>query len=199
MSAGLRYVRGTLLLSWLNVLAIAIGLSMDAFAVAIAAGMQLGKATRREIFRLGWHFGLFQCLMPILGWWLGSTVATYIVSFDHWIAAGLLWAIGGRMLFEAWSGDEDKNKANPTKGWLLVSLSVATSIDAFAVGLSLAFLRVSIWFPSVVIGIVTGLLTCVGMTFGARVLGRWSRFADVLGGTILILIGGRILISHLME
>lgn len=171
---------------------------MDAFAVAMAAGMQLGRVTPREVFRLGWHFGLFQFLMPVLGWWIGSSVAKYIISVDHWIAAGLLWAIGGRMLYEAWSQQTEKPRADPTKGWLLVTLSVATSIDAFAVGLSLAFLRISIWFPSVVIGIVAGLLTCIGMTFGARALSRWSHLADVLGGSILILIGWRILLSHLL-
>ncbi|HOW69783.1 MAG TPA: manganese efflux pump MntP family protein [Phycisphaerae bacterium] len=185
-------------MSWLNILGIALGLSMDAFAVAIAAGMQLGRVTPREVFRLGWHFGLFQFLMPILGWWIGSTVAASIASVDHWIAAALLWTIGGKMLYEAWRHREAKDKTNPTKGWLLVSLSVATSIDAFAVGLSLAFLRISIWLPSVVIGTVTALLTCLGMTFGARVLGRWSRFAEILGGIILILIGCRILVAHIV-
>ena len=184
-------------MSWLNILGIAVGLSMDAFAVAVAAGMVLGTVTYRHVFRLAWHFGLFQFLMPILGWWLGSTVSNYVAAYDHWLAAALLLLLGGKMLRDAVSGDKRDNRANPTKGWMLVTLSIATSIDALAVGLSMAFLRIEILLPSVVIGVVAAAATAVGITFGARILGRWGRAADVLGGGVLILIGLRILISHL--
>ena len=183
-------------LSWLNLLGIAVGLAMDAFAVSIAACMRLKQVTFRHIFRLAWHFGLFQFMMPIIGWWAGSTVSAFISHYDHWIACVLLTFIGGKMLYEAGSDKKNENMSNPTKGWMLVTLSVATSIDALAVGLSLAFLRIDILFPSVVIGIVALLFTAVGITFGARILGQWGRIADILGGVVLIAIGIRILISH---
>jgi len=189
---------GSLALSWLNLLGIAIGLSMDAFAVAVAAGMVLGTVTYRHVFRLAWHFGLFQFLMPIIGWWVGSTISHYVAAYDHWLAAGLLVVLGGKMLRDAVSGEKRDNRANPTKGWMLVTLSVATSIDALAVGLSMAFLRIDILLPSVVIGVVAAAVTAVGITFGARILSRWGRVADVLGGCVLILIGVHILVSHLV-
>src|SRR3972149_2364002 len=98
---------------WLNVVGIAVGLAMDAFAVSIAAGLTLGKVTFRPAFRLAWHFGLFQFIMPILGWWAGSTVSGYVSSFDHWLAFGLLVFVGGKMFLDVFA-HHDKPKANPT-------------------------------------------------------------------------------------
>ena len=170
---------------------------MDAFAVSIAAGLAIGNLTFRDVFRVAFHFGLFQFMMPVLGWGLGSTISSYIVAWDHWLAFGLLGVIGGKMLVDARSGNEKKTKANPTEGWMLLTLSVATSIDALAVGLSLGFLRVPILLPCVVIGIVAALFSTVGITFGSRIGRRGERAANVLGGCMLILIGISIVISHL--
>ena len=147
-------------MSTLTLIGIALGLAMDAFAVAIGAGLQLCGATPRQIFRLAWHFGLFQALMPIIGWLAGRTVSEYIAPVDHWIAFGLLAFIGGKMIYEALKEkDEDAERCDPTKGWRMVMLSIATSIDALAVGLSLALLGISIWWPALVIGVVAGVMT----------------------------------------
>ena len=183
-------------MSWLNLLGIAVGLAMDAFAVSIAAGLMLGTVTPRHVFRIGWHFGFFQFMMPIVGWWLGSRVSSYIAAYDHWLAFGLLVFVGGKMLLEAWRGNGQPGGSDPTKGWTLVMLSVATSIDALAVGLSLAFLAVPILLPSIVIGIVAAGFSTAGITLASRLFRNWGRRAEVLGGVVLILIGIRIVVEH---
>lgn len=186
-------------MAFLTLLGIAIGLAMDAFAVALGAGLTLERADARSTIRLAWHFGLFQALMPILGWLAGLTVAKWISPFDHWIAFGLLTFIGGKMIYEALHDDEDAARADPTKGWTLVILSVATSIDALAVGLSLAFLRISIWYPAVVIGIVAALFTAVGMQIGKRVGALFGRRVEIIGGLVLVGIGVKVLVDHLLK
>jgi len=184
-------------MSWLTIIGISVGMAMDAFAVAVVTGMASSKVCLRRVFRLAFHFGLFQFLMPILGWLSGRTVATHIESYDHWIAFGLLSFVGGKMLWEAFHDDEDEREGDPTRGWMLVTLSVATSIDALAVGLSLAFLSVSIWVPSVSIGIITFFLTGLGMWLGRRFGDRIGKWAEIVGGIVLLIIGLRILFSHL--
>lgn len=172
---------------------------MDAFAVSIGAGLQLKEVTPRQTFRLAWHFGLFQALMPIVGWLAGLSVVKWIAPVDHWLAFALLAIIGGRMIYEAVreGADRDDERADPTRGWTLVLLSVATSIDALAVGLSLALLDVSIWWPAVVIGIVAGAFTTVGLQLGKRFGALLGRRMEIIGGIILIAIGVKILIEHL--
>ena len=185
-------------MSTLTLLGIAIGLAMDAFAVAIGAGLQLCDVTKRQTFRLAWHFGLFQAFMPILGWLAGLTLVEYIEPVDHWIAFGLLAFIGGKMIYEALKPqDEEVDRCDPTKGWRLVMLSVATSIDALAVGLSMAVLGLSIWWPALVIGVVAGILTVVGLELGCRFGSLLGRRMEVVGGLILIGIGAKILVEHL--
>ena len=184
-------------MSWLTILSLAVGLALDAFAVAIAVGLSLPRVTKRHIFRLAWHLGLFQFLMPVIGWSAGRTVSAQIAAYDHWVAFGLLAVIGGKMLCDAFRHEPAKLETDPTRGLMLIALSVATSIDALAVGLSMAFLEVAIWLPSVVIGLVAGFLTVIGICFGSRLgasAGRWARAA---GGTVLLLIGVRILVIHL--
>ncbi|MGB2987875.1 MAG: manganese efflux pump MntP family protein [Phycisphaerae bacterium] len=183
-------------MSWLNLVGIAVGLAMDAFAVSIAAGLTIDGVTPRHVFRIAFHFGLFQFMMPILGWLLGSTISMQVVAYGHWLAFALLSIIGGKMLLDARSGSRRAAKGDPSRGWMLVALSLATSIDALAVGLSMAFLQISIWLPCVVIGLVAALFSAVGITFSGRVLHRWGRVADLVGGCILILIGVRIVVSH---
>jgi len=184
-------------MDWWYVIGIAFGLAMDAFA-AIAAGLAIRKINARHIFRLAFHFGLFQFVMPVLGWLAGQTLHQWISAFDHWIAFVLLGFIGGKMIWESFGSEEHRgDKGDPTRGWLLLTLSIATSIDALAVGLSLAFLRVSIWGPSVVIGIVAAGMTALGMTFGSRLGARFGKWAERAGGLVLAGIGVRILVSHL--
>jgi len=184
-------------LNWLNTIGIAFGLAMDAFAVAIVVGLAVEKLTRGRVFRLSFHFGLFQFMMPIFGWLAGRTVAQYIGGYDHWLAFGLLTVIGGKMLWDARSESGAEYGSDPTRAWTLIVLSIATSIDALAVGLSMALIGVSIWLPSIVIGVVAAAMTVVGMCFGSRLRRRGGQWAQVAGGLVLIGIGVRIVISHL--
>lgn len=187
-------------MSLFEILAVAVGLSMDAFAVSLAAGATKYARSGRARFRLSFHFGLFQCLMPIAGWLLGITVAPYIQSVDHWIAFVLLAAVGGRMIYAALGGEEEEEERlarDPSRGLTLVMLSVATSIDALAVGLSLAMLDVGIWYASAIIGVVTGLLSLLAIRLGNRLGNRFGRRMEVIGGVILVAIGIRILLQHL--
>jgi putative Mn2+ efflux pump MntP len=176
---------------------IALSMSMDAFAVCLGAGTMQHTRGRRPAFRLSFHFGLFQAIMPIVGWFLGSTIEKWIEPFDHWVAFGLLAFIGARMLRSAIKGEEDELKQDPSRGWNLVLLSVATSIDALAIGLTLAFLGVVIWTPALVIGVVTGLISLLGVYIGNCVGEKFGRIASAAGGILLICIGLRIVMSHL--
>lgn len=186
-------------MGWISLLALACALAMDAFAVAIVTGLTLNPLTPRQVFRLAFHFGLFQALMPTLGWLAGTAVQKYTSTFDHWIAFGLLAFVGGRMIWGALHDQDDGRRTlnDPTTGWSLVVLSVATSIDALAVGLSLAFLGSKIIVPALVIGIVTASFTSVGMLIGRRAGSIWGERVTVLGGLILIGIGIKIVIEHL--
>jgi len=184
-------------MSIITILVLALGLAMDAFAVAITAGMVLPRLSFRPVFRLSWHFGLFQFLMPIIGWLAGFTVQNMIAAYDHWIAFGLLSFIGGKMIYESFQAKTDTHKADPTRGWSLVLLSLATSIDALAVGLSMGVLGVRVWLPSVLIGIVAGLMTVLGMFLGRRLGQLLGTKMAFVGGLILIAIGLKILLEHL--
>lgn len=183
----------------LTIFGIAVALAMDAFAVAIATGVSLRRVSFRQTFRLSWHFGLFQALMPLVGWVLGTAIQSYVDAYAHWVAFVLLAVVGANMLKEAIMADEDGEEAAPrkdaTKGMTLVILSVATSIDALAVGLSMSMLRVSIAYPAVIIGVVAGLFTIAGLHLGKRVarLTWLSNWAEALGGLVLWIIGLNIL------
>ncbi len=182
-----------------ELLAIAVALAMDAFAVSVAAGVTLREVSARQTFRLSWHFGLFQALMPILGWAAGLTIQHWIEAFDHWVAFGLLTLIGVRLIVESVRGDgEERRDSEPTRGMTMVMLSVATSIDALAVGLSLAVLQLSVWFPALIIGVVALVFTAVGIHLGAYVGRRFplSRYAGIAGGLVLVGIGVRVLHEH---
>jgi len=182
----------------LTLAGIALGLAMDAFAVAIATGIVLGTVSPRQTFRLAWHFGLFQFLMPVVGWMAGLSVERFLSAYDHWLAFGLLAGLGGKMIYEALKGEgREEAGRDPTRGVSLVVLSVATSVDALAVGLSLGVLRVGIWYPAVVIGIVACSLTAAGLHLGRRIGETAGRRMEVVGGAILVGIGVKILFGHL--
>ena len=182
----------------LTLIFIALALAMDAFAVALGAGVVLHPVSKRQLFRLGFHFGLFQGMMPVLGWLAGLSVQSIISAYDHWIAFGLLSFVGGKMIYEAFDDDEEKEKTDPTRGATMVMLSVATSIDALAVGLSLAVIGVTIWTPALVIGITAAILTVVGMLLGGKIGMIWGKRVEVIGGLVLIAIGLKILTEHLL-
>lgn len=183
-------------MSFIEILLLAVGLAMDAFAVSLAAGGHKDVVGFRPMFRLSFHFGFFQFLMPVLGWALGVRLAEAIHSFDHWLAFGLLAFVGGRMIYAGLSTAAEVVSSDPSRGLTLIGLCVATSIDALAVGMSLAFIRVNIWYPSVVIGVVTAGLSLVGLRLGNRVGKLVGRRMEVVGGILLLLIGLKILASH---
>jgi len=181
----------------LTILAVAVGLAMDAFTVAIAAGIQLGCVTGRQTFRMAFHFGFFQFMMPILGWLAGYAVEDYISTFDHWVALVLLGFIGGKMMYESFENTTVPSfKSDPTRGWTLLGLSVATSIDAFAVGLSFGVLHEGIWYPSIIIGIVAAGFSVAGLELGCKIGTFLNRRMEFVGGLILIGIGVKIVLDH---
>jgi putative Mn2+ efflux pump MntP len=182
----------------INIIAMAIALAMDAFAVSIAAGISLKKITFRQNFRLAWHFGLFQAMMPIIGWAAGLSVRASIEAYDHWIAFALLAYVGIGMLKESFGQQKKNKKKDPTRGATMVMLSVATSVDALAVGLSLSMIKISIWKPALLIGLVATLFTTVGMHLGKTLANatKISRLAEICGGTVLLIIGLNILREH---
>ncbi len=191
----LRYKCNTRM-SFLEILLIAASLAMDAFAVALSAGTSGHGQKMRPALRLSFYFGFFQFLMPIVGWFLGASLAQVIRGFNNWVVFGLLAFVGGHMLYEAIRREEHELPADPTRGMRLLTLSVATSIDALAVGLGLGMLHISIWYPSVVIGVVTAGLSLLGVHLGNRLRSGLGRRMELVGGVILIIIGLRILFSR---
>ncbi len=185
-----------------TILGIAVALAMDVFAVSIATGICMRQVSARQTFRLCWHFGLFQALMPVIGWAIGTSIKGYVDAYAHWVAFFLLSLIGLNMLKEAVKANDDEaacvSRKDATKGITMVMLSVATSIDALAVGLSMSMLRVSIFYPAVIIGIVAGFFTIVGLHVGKRVsrISWLSTSAEIIGGLVLLIIGLNILREH---
>jgi putative Mn2+ efflux pump MntP len=177
---------------------IATSLAMDAFAVSLGIGTTRRAEDLRSRFRLAFHFGLFQSLMTLLGWLAGSTIARYIAAFDHWVAFGLLGYIGINMLRSGLGNDHETQTPNPSRGKTLILLCVATSLDAMAVGLGMAIVGSSIVQPSIVIGIVTLLLSTIGLCMGGRLGEKFGKRMEIIGGLILIAIGLNILITHLL-
>lgn len=191
-------------LDFVSLFAIAIGLAMDAFAVAISMGGSIKALRHTQTLRLALAFGGFQGLMPVIGYLAGRSIAEtpWVASVDHWLAFGLLAFLGGKMIYEARSGKGDEEvgtDADPTKSVTLVLLAIATSIDALAVGASLAFLRIKILMPSLVIGLTAALFAMVGARLGQQVGARFGKRAEVFGGLALIAIGLRILVEHLLQ
>jgi putative Mn2+ efflux pump MntP len=177
---------------------IAVGLGMDAFSVAVGVGASGRRLTYGPVLRLSLAFGLFQFIMPLAGWLAGMTVAAWIADFDHWIAFILLAFVGGKMIWESFHGDGRAESAvDPTKGLTLLMLAVATSIDALAVGLSFAFLKIAIFYASILIGIVAFAMTLVGMVFGNKLGELFGKRAEMIGGLVLIGIGVKILLDHM--
>ncbi len=172
-------------MSWLEILLLALALSADAFSVALAVGLRF--ASPRQVFRLAWHFGLFQALMPLLGAAGGHVLLRLVGDVDHYVAFGLLFAIGCRVLWESWRGtDRVGDVSDPTRGATLVGLSVATSVDAFGAGIGLGLAHVPLWSASATIGLTCAVCTIAGMRLACRMerlVGRWAGF---LAGAVLL-------------
>jgi putative Mn2+ efflux pump MntP len=186
-------------MSFVLVLGVAVALAMDCFAVSLGLACGAKGLTMKQAVRMAAFFGGFQFVMPVAGWFAGDRLLGLIRNFDHWIAFGLLALIGGRMIYESFGLSEEEKACRPdqTQGMRLVVLSLATSIDALAVGLSLGVIRSSILYPAAVIGLISFVLTIAGAKLGP-VSGRIAgRRAELLGGLILIGIGLKILVEHL--
>jgi putative Mn2+ efflux pump MntP len=177
---------------------IAIGLSMDALAVSVSNGIMIQKLHIKHAFRIAFFFGLFQAIMPLIGWAAGITFSQYIKEVDHWIAFGLLGLVGGRMI---WGGLPRNSREEEIRNCLhfptLLLLSIATSIDALAVGVSFAFLEISIWLPILLIGAITFFVCFFGVLVGNRLGPLLGKNLEIIGGIVLIAIGFKILIEHL--
>ncbi len=186
-------------IGFLSVLLIAVGLSADCFAVALSGSISMRTLSLLQVFRTSLSFGLFQALMPVLGWLAGQTVVDLVAQYDHWVAFVLLALVGGRMIWESFhSGEGRRENTEITKGLLLLTLSVATSIDALAVGLTFAFMEVDIVLASSTIGVVAFVATTIGFLLGRRAGKLVGRRAEAIGGMVLIGIGIRILLTHIL-
>ncbi len=186
-------------LSWFTILGIAFGLAMDALAVAVVVGLAVPAITVRHWFRLAFHFGLFQFFMPILGWAAGDHFGAFLIHWDHWIALALLSGVGGKMIWESRHPEGIVGCHDPTRGWSLLGLSLATSIDALAVGFSLGLLTTEILTSSIIIGLVAAACTTFGLLAGKRLGPVFGARAALCGGIILLVIGVRILIWDLIN
>lgn len=177
---------------------IGVGLSMDAFAAALCKGLNMKKINLVHTIMIALFFGGFQALMPMFGWFLGKQFEDYIVSVDHWIAFGLLFYIGGKMVYEAVKGTKEEEETSEKLDLKeLTIMAVATSIDALAVGITLAFLKVNIFQSISIIGVTTFILSIIGVLIGNRFGMKFKSKAEIAGGVILILIGTKILLEHL--
>jgi putative Mn2+ efflux pump MntP len=177
-------------------LAIALGLSMDAFAVSIVSGTTYKHLKTRHAFRMAAFFGAFQAIMPLIGALAGLTVKQYIEHYDHWIAFALLAAVGAKMLCESFKIKSAEHIADPSSIPVLLVLAVATSIDALAVGITLSFLAVNILLAAAIIGVVTFALSYLGVFIGKRFGHFFETKIEALGGLVLIAIGLKILLRH---
>lgn len=171
---------------------------MDAFAVSIGKGLSVKKLRGIDALKTGLWFGGFQALFPILGYFTASLFSKYVTAVDHWIIFGLLALIGGNMIREAICEDDEDEAETPEFDWKhMLPLAVACSIDAFAVGVSFAFMNVNIWLSVLIIGVTTGLFSAAGLYIGRAFGARWQKPAEIAGGIVLILIGLKVLLEHL--
>ncbi|MEG4532410.1 manganese efflux pump MntP family protein [Microcoleus sp. D2_18a_D3] len=178
---------------------LSLGLAADAFAVAVSSGLAIKHMKVNKALKIALFFGGFQALMPVIGWLIGLSFSFLITPIDHWIAFGLLSFIGGRMIYESLQGEECEKKFNPLDTGTLITLSVATSIDALAVGIGFAVLKDSIALAVTAIGFITFFLAFAGVFIGHKCGNLFANKIEILGGAILIFIGSRILFMHLTE
>lgn len=180
----------------------AIALSMDAFAVSVCKGLGMRRMRYDQALVISLYFGVFQALMPLIGWLLGTSFSRYIQAFDHWIAFVLLAFLGGKMLWDVFHEKEDGEQESAERRLdhrELFMLAIATSIDALAVGIAFACLDVNIWSSISIIGVMTLVISFAGVWIGNRFGNRFQKKAEIAGGLVLILIGVKILAEHLIE
>jgi len=186
-------------MQFISIILISLAESADCFAVAVSASIANRALTRLQIFRVSLSFAIFQAGMPIIGWLAGKTVSDLISSFDHWIAFGLLAIVGGHMVWESFHIKEHEKPPDVSRGWRLLTLSIATSIDAFALGLAFAFAGTNIWLAAPTIGVICFIISFLGFIIGKKAGSLLGRRAEIIGGLILIGIGVEILLEHLLK
>lgn len=182
----------------IEILLISVSVAMDAFAVSIGKGLTVTRVRPVDVIKTALWFGGFQALFPLLGFFAANTFSKYVTAVDHWIIFALLAFIGGNMIREAFGEEEENSRETAQFDWRhMLPLAVACSIDAFAVGVSFAFMKVNIWFSVIVISVVTGAFSTVGLYIG-RVFGaRWQKPAQIAGGAVLVLLGLKVPLEHL--
>src|SRR5512133_16433 len=180
----------------LTLLLLALGLCFDTLAVSISSGLVLNRIDFFNAMKIAFSMAFFQGMMPVIGWLAGSGVNNYIMDYDHWIAFGLLTFIGLRMVYESLKPAEEKKPFNPLNPKVLITISIATSIDALVVGFTLAFVEVNILWAGFIIGAVTFIASMLGILFGKKTGERFGKRLEILGGIILLLIGLKILLEH---
>lgn len=181
----------------ITIIGVALGLCFDSFAVSLSCGVVETKIRFREAIRVAFTLALFQGALPVLGYFLGSAVSHYIDRFDHWIAFALLLVLGARMVIEGVKKDEEKEPIDFKKLPVLLTMALGTSIDAFAVGISFAFLKLNIWITGFIIGTVTFLASMTAIRIGKSAGSHLGSRVTIVGGLILAAIGVKILIEHL--
>jgi len=182
----------------ITIILTAIGLSMDAFAISIASGITIKRNRFRHAIRIALSFGIFQAVMPMLGWLLGISIRDLIEHIDHWVAFALLSSIGIKMFYESTKLEAVEEKKDLLSFWVLILLSFATSMDALAVGLTFAFVNISIAAPAIIIGAITFLISLCGVYIGDKSGHFFEKRIEAFGGIVLIIIGIKILLTHLM-
>jgi len=182
----------------LTVLLLAIGLSFDSFAVSVCSGLNLPHIRFFQAAKIAIFLALFQAFMPLIGWLVGNSMKSLIEPVDHWIAFGLLSLIGGKMIIESFINSEEREIKNPLHIKVILTLSVATSIDALAVGFSFSTILDKILFAVFVIGAVTFIASMLGILLGKKTGPKINKYAEIIGGAILIIIGLKILVEHLL-
>lgn len=185
-------------MEFLTIILISLGLAMDAFAVSLGIGTSGQIPDKRGKIRLAAHFGIFQAGMAALGWLAGETIIQYVQAFDHWIAFVLLAYVGINLIRSGLNPERKAFNQDPSTGKILVLLSFATSIDAFAVGLTIALLNVPVFLSICMIGVITLLLSSFGLMAGVKLSSSFGKRMEILGGVILLLIGVRVLLTHLL-
>lgn len=185
-------------MDYITLLGIALGLSFDTFAVSLTCGVIKSKISFTEAMRIAFTMALFQGGLPVLGYFLGTAISQYVSTFDHWIAFGLLLFLGAAMIIGGLKKDEDKPVRDFRKLSVLLAMAAGTSIDAFAVGVSFAFLEMNIWISGLLIGAVTFLASMVAIRIGKSAGKHLGSRVEILGGLILAAIGVKILLEHLM-
>jgi manganese efflux pump family protein len=180
----------------ITILLIAFGLSFDTFAVSVSSGLILRKINFFDAMKIAFVLALFQGLMPLIGWLIGSGLRKYMMAYDHWIAFILLSVLGTKMIYESFQSEDERKPINPMRFTVMLSMAIATSIDALIVGLSFAFFELNIYLTVLLIGTVTFIVAMLGILFGKKAGAHLGQRMEIVGGLILIAIGFKILIEH---